>query len=117
ADVQNPQALPRIQIEEPTIKVRFMVSTSPFAGKVGKYVTSRHLRDRLLREAERNIAMRVEETAEPDVFIVYGRGELMLAILAETMRREGYEFCLGMPEVVIREIDGVPHEPVELVVT
>ncbi len=116
ANIENPVALPRIQIEEPTIKMRFMVSTSPFAGKVGKYVTSRHLRDRLLRESERNIAMRVEETEEPDVFIVFGRGELMLAILAETMRRESYEFCVGMPEVVIREIDGVAHEPVELVV-
>ncbi|HEX2732528.1 MAG TPA: translational GTPase TypA [Polyangiaceae bacterium] len=116
ADPTNPKALPRIKLDEPTIKMRFMVSTSPFAGKVGKYVTSRHLRERLLREAERNIAMRAEETAEPDVFMVFGRGELMLAILAETMRREGYEFCLGMPEVVVREIDGVPHEPVELVV-
>ncbi len=116
ADAANPEALPRIEIEEPTIKVRFMVSTSPMAGKVGKYVTSRHLRDRLLKEAERNIAMRVEETDEPDVFVVYGRGELMLAILAETMRRESYEFCVGMPEVVLREIDGVMHEPVELVV-
>jgi GTP-binding protein len=112
----HPVALPRIQIEEPTIKMRFMVSTSPFAGKVGKYVTSRHLRDRLMREAERNIAMRVEETAEPDVFVVFGRGELMLAILAETMRRESFEFCVGMPEVVIREIEGVPHEPIEMVV-
>ncbi len=116
ASVQEPVALPRIKIEEPTMKMRFLVSTSPFAGKVGKYVTSRHLRDRLFREAERNIAMRVEETSEPDVFIVFGRGELMMAILAETMRRESYEFCLGMPEVVVRDIDGVPHEPIELVV-
>lgn len=116
ADAANPVALPRIEIEQPTIKMRFMVSTSPFAGKVGKYVTSRHIRERLGKEAERNIAMRVEDTPEPDQFIVYGRGELMLAILAETMRREGYEFCVGMPEVVIKDIDGVPHEPVELVV-
>jgi GTP-binding protein len=116
AEPSNPMALPRIKLDEPTIKMRFMVSTSPLAGKVGKYVTSRHLRERLFREAERNIAMRAEETSEPDVFVVFGRGELMLAILAETMRREGYEFCLGMPEVVVRDIDGVPHEPVEMVV-
>jgi GTP-binding protein len=116
ADALAPVALPRIEIEQPTIKMRFMVSTSPFAGKVGKYVTSRHIRERLAKEGERNIAMRVEDTPEPDVFTVYGRGELMLAILAETMRREGYEFCVGMPEVVIKDIDGVPHEPVEIVV-
>ncbi len=116
ADPANPVALPRISIEQPTIKMRFMVSTSPFAGKVGKYVTSRHLRERLAKEAERNIAMRVEDTSEPDQFIVFGRGELMLAILAEVMRREGYEFCVGMPEVVVKDIDGVPHEPVEIVV-
>ncbi len=116
ANPEQPLALPRIEIEQPTIKMRFLVSNSPFAGKVGKYVTSRHIRDRLTREAEHNIAMRLEETPEPDVFIVYGRGELMLAILAETMRREGYEFCVGMPEVVIKEIDGVLHEPYEIVV-
>ena len=111
-----PKALPRIRVEEPTIKVRFVVSTSPFAGKVGKWVTSRHLRDRLLREATRNVALKVEETDLADEFLVYGRGELMLAVLAETMRREGYEFCLGMPEVVTRVIDGQLSEPVERVV-
>lgn len=116
ADPAQPVALPRIEIEPPTIKMRFLVSTSPFAGRSGKYVTSRHIRERLFKEAERNIALRVEETGEADTFMVYGRGELMLAILAETMRREGYEFCVGMPEVVIKEIDGQPHEPVELVV-
>jgi GTP-binding protein len=116
ADPETAVALPRISIDQPTIKMRFLVSNSPFAGKSGKYVTSRHVRDRLFREAERNIAMRVEETDEPDSFIVFGRGELMLAILAENMRREGYEFCVGMPEVVVKEIDGVPHEPVEIVV-
>jgi GTP-binding protein len=110
------EALPRISVEEPTIKVRFMVNSSPLAGKVGKWVTSRHLRDRLFREARRNLALRVEETAEPDTFLVYGRGELMLAILAETMRREGYEFALGMPEVVVKDVDGVKSEPVELVI-
>ncbi|MGC4090476.1 MAG: GTP-binding protein [Polyangiaceae bacterium] len=104
----TPEALPRIEVEEPTIKIRFVVNTSPFAGKAGKWVTSRHLRDRLFREARRNLALRVEETDEPDTFMVLGRGELMLAILAETMRREGYEFALGMPEVIVRDVDGVP---------
>ncbi len=113
---ERPEALPRISVEEPTIKVRFVVNSSPLAGKVGKWVTSRHLRDRLFREARRNLALRVEETAEPDTFLVYGRGELMLAILAETMRREGYEFALGMPEVVVKDVDGVKSEPVELVI-
>ncbi|HVY26622.1 MAG TPA: translational GTPase TypA [Polyangiaceae bacterium] len=113
---EKPDALPRISVEEPTIKVRFMVNTSPLAGKVGKWVTSRHLRERLFKEARRNLALRVEETAEPDTFLVYGRGELMLAILAETMRREGYEFALGMPEVVVKDVDGVKSEPVELVI-
>nr|HYO92876.1 translational GTPase TypA [Polyangiaceae bacterium] len=116
AAVERPEALPRIQVEEPTIKVRFVVNTSPFAGKVGKWVTSRHLRDRLLREARRNLALRVEETDEADTFIVFGRGELMLAILAETMRREGYEFALGMPEVVVKDVDGVRSEPIERVI-
>jgi GTP-binding protein len=109
------EAMPRIVVEEPTIKVRFVVNTSPFAGKVGKWVTSRHVRDRLQREARRNLALRVEDTPEPDTFMVYGRGELMLAVLAETMRREGYEFALGMPEVVVKEVDGVLSEPIERV--
>jgi GTP-binding protein len=109
------EALPRIVVEEPTIKVRFVVNTSPFAGKVGKWVTSRHVRERLQREARRNLALRVEDTDEPDTFMVYGRGELMLAVLAETMRREGYEFALGMPEVVVKEVDGVLSEPIERV--
>jgi len=108
--------LERISVEEPTIKVRFLINTSSFAGRVGDFVTSRQVRERLFKEAQRNIAMRVEETDEPDSFIVYGRGELMLAILAETMRREGYEFALGMPEVVVRTIDGKKCEPVETVV-
>jgi GTP-binding protein len=112
----TPEPLPRIEVEEPTIKIRFVVNTSPFAGKVGKWVTSRHVRDRLFREARRNLALRVEETEEPDTFIVLGRGELMLAILAETMRREGYEFALGMPEVIVRDVEGVRSEPVERVV-
>lgn len=113
---EAPEVLPRIHVEEPTIKMSFCVSTSPFAGKVGKWVTSRHLRERLERESRRNLALKVEFTDEPDIFIVHGRGELMMAILAETMRREGYEFCLGMPEVVVREHDGERQEPVEMVV-
>jgi GTP-binding protein len=115
-DPERPVPLPRIRVEEPTIQVRFLVNTSPFAGRSGKYVTSRHLRDRLLKEQKRNLALRVEETQDADTFIVYGRGELMLAILAETMRREGYELALGMPEVVERIVDGVKHEPYERVV-
>jgi GTP-binding protein len=115
ASPDKPEALPRISVEEPTIKIRFVVNTSPLAGRVGKWVTSRHLRDRLEREARRNLALRFEDTPEPDTFVVYGRGELMLAILAETMRREGYEFALGMPEVVVKEIDGVQSEPIERV--
>ncbi|MGC4066105.1 MAG: EF-Tu/IF-2/RF-3 family GTPase [Polyangiaceae bacterium] len=113
---EAPEALPRIQVEEPTIKMTFCVSTSPFAGKVGKWVTSRHIRERLEREARRNLALRLEFTEEADTFIVHGRGELMMAILAETMRREGYEFCLGMPEVVVRTHGGERQEPVEIVV-
>jgi GTP-binding protein len=111
-----PEALPRIKVEEPTIKVRFMVNTSPFAGKSGKWVTSRHLRDRLEREARKNLAMKLEETDTPDAFMVYGRGELMIAILLENMRREGYEVAVGKPEVVTKDIDGVISEPVERVI-
>lgn len=112
----DPEALPRVSVEEPTIKVRFLVNTSPMAGLSGKWVTSRQLRDRLQRETKRNLAMRVDDGETPDTFIVYGRGELMIAILAETMRREGYELALGMPEVVLKEIDGKSHEPLERVV-
>jgi GTP-binding protein len=115
ASPEAPVALPRISVDNPTIKVRFTISNSPFAGKVGKWVTTRHIRDRLHREARHNIALRVNDTEEPDTFEVFGRGELMLAVLAETMRREGYEFCVGMPEVVRREIDGKMCEPVERV--
>ncbi len=116
AATSAPEALPRIQVEEPTIKIRFVVNTSPMAGQSGKWVTSRQVRERLYREAKKNLALRVEETESPDAFMVYGRGELMLAILAETMRREGYEFALGMPEVVLREVNGEKLEPVERVV-
>ncbi len=109
----DPQALPRIEVDEPTIRVRFQVNTSPLAGRSGKYVTSRHLRDRLELEAKRNLALRFYETDEPEVFEVAARGELMLAVLAETLRREGYELALAMPEVLEKEIDGKRFEPVE----
>ncbi|NUP11432.1 MAG: translational GTPase TypA [Polyangiaceae bacterium] len=117
ADKQNPEALPRIVVEEPTIKMRIGVNTSPFAGKTksSKYLTSRHLKERLEREALRNLAIRVEPTESPDTFLVLGRGELQLAVLVETMRREGYEMQLGNPEVVTKVIDGAPMEPVERV--
>jgi GTP-binding protein len=112
------RALPRIQVEQPTIKMRLGVNTSPFAGKSKqtKYLTSRHLRDRLLRETKKNLAIRVEETDSADTFVVLGRGELQLAILVETMRREGYELQMGNPEVVTNTVDGVLCEPMELVI-
>ncbi len=115
ADPSQTVALPRIHVEEPTIKMRFGVNTSPFAGKDGKFLTSRQIRERLYREARRNPAIRVEDTETADQFLVFGRGELALAILVETMRREGYELSLGNPEVVTREVDGELCEPVELV--
>ena len=115
---EGTHALARITVEEPTIKMKIGVNTSSFAGKckASKFLTSRHLKDRLEREAMKNLAIRVEPTDSPDTFVVLGRGELQLAILVETMRREGYEMQLSNPEVVTREIDGEVHEPVELVV-
>ncbi len=113
ADFENPEGLPPIKIDEPTMSMLFTINNSPFFGKEGKYVTSRHLRDRLYHETEKNLALRVEETDSPDAYLVYGRGILHLSILVETMRREGYEFQLGQPKVIIKEIDGVKHEPVE----
>jgi len=113
---EEPQALPYVTIDEPTISMTFLVNNSPFAGKEGKFVTSRNLRDRLLREIRTNVSMRIEETESPDEFIVKGRGELQMAILIETMRREGYEFQVSKPEVILKEIDGVTNEPVEHVV-
>ncbi|MEM6956427.1 MAG: translational GTPase TypA [Myxococcota bacterium] len=110
------EPLPRIVVDEPTIKVRFSINTSPLAGLSGKFVTSRQVRERLHKEGQRNIALRVEDTEDPESFNVFGRGELMLSILAETMRREGYELALSMPEVVVKDIDGKPHEPLENVV-
>ena len=113
ADPEHAVALPRIHVEEPTLKVTMHVNASPMAGKSGKWVTSRHIKDRFEREAKRNLAMRMEPTSVPDQFTVYGRGELMIAVLLETMRREGYEVAVGMPEVVVRDVDGVDCEPVE----
>jgi GTP-binding protein len=116
ADAEKPEPLPRISIDEPTMNMLFTINTSPFFGKEGKYVTSRHLRDRLYKEVEKNLAMRVESTDSEDKFLVYGRGILHLSILIETMRREGYELQVGQPQVIFKEIDGVRHEPVETLV-
>lgn len=114
ADFENPEALPLINIDEPTMSMLFTINNSPFFGKEGKFVTSRHLRDRLNRELEKNLALRVEETDSADSHLVYGRGILHLSILIETMRREGYELQVGQPQVIIKDIDGVRHEPVEI---
>ncbi len=114
ADFENPEGLPPIPIDEPTMSMRFTINDSPFFGKEGKFVTSRHLRDRLYFETEKNLALKVEETDTADAYRVYGRGILHLAILVETMRREGYELQLGKPRVIIKEINGVKHEPVEI---
>ncbi len=111
---ETPEPLPQVQIDEPTIAMTFTVNTSPFAGREGTYVTSRHLRDRLDKELLTNVSIRVEEAGGPDAFKVMGRGELQLAILIEMMRREGYELAVGKPEILIRKIDGVLHEPLEL---
>lgn len=110
------EPLPFVHIDEPTISMLFMVNNSPFAGKEGRYVTSRHIRARLFKEVETNVSMRVEETESPDCFKVYGRGELHLSILIENMRREGYEFQVSRPKVIFREIDGVKCEPMEYLV-
>lgn len=114
ADLEEPEALKPISIDEPSMSMLFTINNSPFFGKDGKYVTSRHLRERLFKETEKNLALNVEETDSPDRLRVYGRGILHLSILVETMRREGYELQLGQPKVVIKEIDGYKHEPVEL---
>ncbi len=112
-DFEEPEGLPAIKIDEPTMSMLFTINNSPFFGKEGKYVTSRHLRDRLYLETEKNLALKIDETNSADAYLVYGRGILHLSILVETMRREGYEFQLGQPQVIIKEIDGVKHEPVE----
>ncbi|MEX0965831.1 MAG: translational GTPase TypA [Bacteroidia bacterium] len=113
ADIENPQSLQTITIEEPTMSMLFTINDSPFFGKEGKFVTSRHIRERLEKELEKNLAMRVEPTNSADAFNVFGRGVLHLAILIETMRREGYELQIGQPQVIIKNIDGQRHEPVE----
>jgi GTP-binding protein len=112
-DDQNPEALPFVEIEEPTMSMTFSANNSPFAGTEGEYFTSRHLRDRLYREIQTNLSLKVEETDSPDAFKVSGRGELHLSVLIETMRREGYEFQVSRPEVIYREINGVKYEPIE----
>ncbi len=114
ADAENPEALDPISVDEPSMSMLFTINNSPFFGKEGKFVTSRHLRERLEKETEKNLALRVDETDSPDKMMVFGRGILHLAILVETMRREGYELQLGQPQVVLKEIDGFKHEPVEL---
>jgi GTP-binding protein len=113
ADFDNPEALPTIKIDEPTMSMTFTINDSPFFGKEGKFVTSRHIKDRLIKETEKNLALRVEETDSADTFRVFGRGVLHLSVLIETMRREGYELQIGQPQVIIKEIDGVKMEPVE----
>ncbi len=113
ADRDNPEALPTIAIDEPTMSMLFTINNSPFFGKDGKYVTSRHIKERLYKELEKNLALRVEETDRADAWNVYGRGVLHLSVLIETMRREGYELQVGQPQVIIKEIDGQKCEPVE----
>ena len=116
ADLENPEALERIKVDEPTMSMLFTINNSPFFGKEGKFVTSRHLRDRLYKELEKNLALKVEPTGTEDKFTVFGRGVLHLSVLIETMRREGYELQVGKPQVIIKEIDGVKCEPYETMV-
>jgi GTP-binding protein len=116
ADLENPEALPVISVDEPTMNMTFTVNNSPFFGRDGKFVTSRHLRDRLMKETEKNLALRVEDTDNGDAFMVYGRGILHLGILIETMRREGYELTIGQPQVIVKELNGVKCEPYEILV-
>jgi len=113
ADAENPEALPTISVDEPTMSMLFSINNSPFFGKDGKFVTSRHLRDRLMKETEKNLAMKVEDTEAGDSFLVYGRGILHLGILIETMRREGYELTVGQPQVLVKTINGTKCEPYE----
>ena len=116
ADFEKPEQLEVIHIDEPTMNMLFTINTSPFFGKEGKFVTSRHLRDRLYKEMEKNLALKVLETESPDSYLVYGRGILHLSVLIETMRREGYELQVGQPQVIVKEIDGVKCEPIEMLI-
>ena len=116
ADAEQPEPLSRISVDEPTMSMLFTINNSPFFGKEGKFVTSRHIRDRLFKETEKNLALRVQETDTEDKFLVFGRGILHLSILIETMRREGYELQVGQPQVLYKEIDGQRHEPTETLV-
>jgi GTP-binding protein len=116
ADAEHPEALAVIAVDEPTMNMTFSINNSPFFGKDGKFVTSRHLRDRLMKETEKNLALRVEDTDNGDTFLVYGRGILHLGVLIETMRREGYELTVGQPQVIVKSIDGVTCEPYEILV-
>ncbi|EPR68000.1 translational GTPase TypA [Cyclobacterium qasimii] len=116
ADLENPEALERISIDEPTMNMLFTINNSPFFGREGKFVTSRHLRERLMKETEKNLALRVDPTDSEDKFLVYGRGILHLSVLIETMRREGYELQVGQPQVIFKTIDGVKNEPIETLV-
>ena len=112
-DLSNPEKIPFVNIDEPTVSMTFSVNNGPFAGKEGEFVTSRHIRDRLFKELERNVSLRVKETASPDSFEVCGRGELHLSVLIEEMRREGFELLVSRPKVIFKEIDGVKCEPIE----
>lgn len=116
ADFENPEALPIIHVDEPTMSMLFSINNSPFFGRDGKFVTSRHLRDRLMKETEKNLALRVKETDSADSFLVFGRGILHLGVLIETMRREGYELTVGQPQVLVKEIEGKKCEPYEILV-
>ena len=115
-DFEHPEKIPFVDIDQPTISMTFSVNNGPFAGREGQFITSRHLRDRLFKELDRNVSLRVEETSSPDSFIVSGRGELHLSVLIETMRREGFELLVSRPKVIIKEIDGVKCEPIERLV-
>ena len=115
-DFNNPEKIPFVDIDEPTVSMTFSVNNGPFAGKEGQFITSRHIRDRLFKELERNVSLRVKETASPDSFEVSGRGELHLAVLIETMRREGFELLVSRPKVIFKEIDGIKCEPIERLV-
>src|SRR5205085_7718960 len=116
ADFENPEALPVTSVDETTMNMQFSINNSPFFGKDGKFVTSRHLKDRLEKELEKNLALRVSDTDSADSFMVFGRGILHLSILVETMRREGFELTIGQPQVITKEISGKKHEPFEILV-